>query len=110
MTAEVIHLKDYDLMDASLPRIAWAPESTDLHVNLVMLYPGESIGKHVNETLDVLLTCLAGEGEAQVDGDVIPSHPAPSRSSLSARTAALSPATTGFATQPATASVVGSCQ
>jgi quercetin dioxygenase-like cupin family protein len=72
MAADVIRFADYGSPSRSLPRIAWTPESTDLHVNLVALGAGEEIGEHVNESLDVLLTCLAGEGELHIDDDVIP--------------------------------------
>lgn len=41
------------------------------NVNLVSLKPGEAIADHVNETLDVLLTCLFGAGELHVDDDII---------------------------------------
>lgn len=67
MPGAFIHAHEYQLGDRSLARIAWAPGSTDLHVNLVVLHPGEVVGAHVNATLDVLITCLAGEGELRVD-------------------------------------------
>lgn len=57
------------------PRIAWSPESSDLHVNVVVLKPGESIGEHVNASLDVVMTCLAGEGTLTVDGEDIAFSP-----------------------------------
>jgi quercetin dioxygenase-like cupin family protein len=44
-------------------------------VNLVVLHGGEAIGEHVNQTLDVLLTCLAGEGGLHVDGKHVPLTP-----------------------------------
>ena len=62
----------YASADHDLPRIAWTPESTDLHVNLVTLGANEEIGEHVNESLDILLTCLAGEGHIRLGEDVIP--------------------------------------
>lgn len=75
MTAHVVHAKDYALDAPSLPRIAWAPERADLHVNLVVLHGGEVIGEHINQTLDVLLTCLAGNGDLHVDGEIVPLTP-----------------------------------
>lgn len=61
--------------DHDLPRIAWTPESTDLHVNLVSLRAGEEIGAHVNHALDVVLTCLAGRGTLDVEGESVPLRP-----------------------------------
>lgn len=58
-----------------LPRIAWTPASDDLHLNLVSLKPGEEIGDHVNQTLDVVLTCLAGSGTLTADGEAVTLHP-----------------------------------
>jgi quercetin dioxygenase-like cupin family protein len=72
VAADVIRFADYGSPSRSLPRIAWTPESTDLHVNLVALDAGEEIGEHVNESLDVLLTCLVGQGELRIDDEAIP--------------------------------------
>lgn len=72
ISANIIQPGAYASPDTHLPRIAWTPESTDLHVNLVALGANEEIGEHVNESLDVLLTCLTGDGEIRVDADVIP--------------------------------------
>ena len=74
MPTDVIHAEEYAAPDSRLPRIAWTPESEDLHVNLVTLNAGSVIGEHTNQTLDVLLTCLEGAGELRVDGDTIPLH------------------------------------
>lgn len=73
MPAEVFHVSTTPDTDA--PRIAWSPASSDLHVNVVVLKPGEGIGAHVNATLDVLMTCLAGEGTLTVDGTDIAFSP-----------------------------------
>lgn len=59
----------------TLPRITWTPESQDLHVNLVALNRNEGIGEHVNQTLDVLLACLSGDGILTVDGDTVSLQP-----------------------------------
>jgi quercetin dioxygenase-like cupin family protein len=50
-----------------LPRIVWTGTSDDLHANLIALAPGEEIGVHVNQHLDVLLTCIDGAGILTVD-------------------------------------------
>lgn len=73
MAAEVFRVDGAP--ETESPRIAWSPESTDLHVNVVSLKRGESIGEHVNATLDVLMTCLAGEGTLTVDGEEISFSP-----------------------------------
>jgi quercetin dioxygenase-like cupin family protein len=75
MPANVLQPTAYATPETPLPRIAWAPEIADLHVNLVALNASESIGEHVNESLDVLLTCLAGEGELRIDDEIIPLIP-----------------------------------
>lgn len=48
-------------------RIRWVPETDDLHMNVVHLRPGEEIGEHVNAALDVIVTCLQGDGTISVD-------------------------------------------
>ncbi len=52
-------------------RIMWSPKSDDLHINLVDLRGNEEIEDHVNEALDVLLTCLAGDGTLVIDGESV---------------------------------------
>lgn len=74
MRADVLQPEDY-AADRDLPRIAWTPASTDLHLNLVILTPGEEIGAHVNQTLDVVLTTLAGNGTLVVDDEPVPLQP-----------------------------------
>lgn len=86
MAVQAIQHQEYDMVDASLPRILWIPESTDLHVNLVVLHGGEAIAEHVNEALDVLLTCLASDGDLHIGGE---------RISLKAGTVVLVPLGTG---------------
>lgn len=61
--------------EQDLPRIAWTPASDDLHLNLVSLKPREEIGEHVNQALDVVLTCLAGEGTLHVEDEEVPLRP-----------------------------------
>lgn len=67
-TPQVRHPNDPD----AAPRIAWTATSDDLHVNLVALAPGEEIAPHVNAQLDVLLTCVEGEGTLTVGDEAIP--------------------------------------
>jgi quercetin dioxygenase-like cupin family protein len=69
MPIETIHARDYTDEHAPHIRIRWTPESTDLHVNLVDLRAGEMIGMHVNASLDVVMTCLNGDGTLTVDGE-----------------------------------------
>lgn len=74
MSLDVLQPDTYHV-NRDLPRVAWTPASDDLHLNLVSLKPGEEIGEHVNQALDVVLTCLAGEGTLKVDGESIPLQP-----------------------------------
>jgi len=74
MPIDVLQPDSYAL-DRDLPRIAWTPDSTDLHLNLVSLQPGEEIGAHVNQSLDVVLTCLAGSGDIEVAAERITLQP-----------------------------------
>lgn len=69
MPIDAIHADQYRTPETPHRRIRWAPESSDLHVNLVDLRAGEAIGEHVNTALDVLLTCLDGKGTLVVDGE-----------------------------------------
>lgn len=71
--AEILHPGDYT--GKTLPRVPWKPESTDLHVNLIALEPGAEIAPHVNAMLDVVMTCLDGEGLIIIDGEEIPFTP-----------------------------------
>jgi quercetin dioxygenase-like cupin family protein len=71
MPIETIHARDYTDEHAPHIRIRWAPESTDLHVNLVDLSAAEMIGLHVNASLDVVMTCLNGDGTLTVDDESI---------------------------------------
>ncbi len=69
MPIDAIHANDYRTEETPHRRIRWTPATSDLHVNLVDLRAGEQIGEHVNAALDVLLTCLDGDGTLVVDGD-----------------------------------------
>lgn len=53
-------------------RNAWQPGTEELHMNVIVLREGEQIAKHVNQVLDVIVTCLRGSGtitlnENQID-------------------------------------------
>lgn len=75
MPINVIQPSEYAGTGDARPRIVWAPEIADMHVNLVNLNADQEIGTHSNQTLDVLLTCLNGSGNLTVDDDVIPLRP-----------------------------------
>lgn len=69
--------RHFDLasIDKETPRIAWSPETTDLHMNVVHLHPQEVIPTHTNAALDVIVTCLRGAGTASIDGEETLLHP-----------------------------------
>jgi mannose-6-phosphate isomerase-like protein (cupin superfamily) len=46
--------------------------STDLNVNLVRFDGGRGVPAHINETLDVLLLAVSGEGLLEIDGELRP--------------------------------------
>lgn len=53
-------------------RNVWQPDTDDLHMNVLVLRAHEQIDPHVNQLLDVIVTCLRGSGtitmdDAQVD-------------------------------------------
>lgn len=51
------------------PGVRWSlPHGGDLDANLVQLGPGDEIGEHVNDEVDVLVIGRAGAGEVTVDG------------------------------------------
>ncbi len=51
---------------------AWAHQSMDLNVNLLVLASRERVGEHRNDEVDVLLVILAGDGTITVEGSVYP--------------------------------------
>lgn len=51
------------------------PRGGDLDANLVVLPPGEEVGEHRNDELDVLVAVLEGAGEVWVDGVAQPVGP-----------------------------------
>lgn len=56
-------------------RPAWAHQSADLNVNLLVLDTGDGVAAHVNAEVDVLLVGVAGEGHVEVDGVRLPLGP-----------------------------------
>ncbi len=48
---------------------AYTTSSADLNVNLIRFDGGRGVPAHVNETLDVLLLALSGEGLLEIDGE-----------------------------------------
>ena len=46
------------------------PHDGDLDANVVLLQPGQSVGAHMNDEVDVLVVGLAGSGEVLVDGEL----------------------------------------
>jgi quercetin dioxygenase-like cupin family protein len=49
--------------------VVWSlPHGGDLDVNLVHLQPDDSVGAHVNDEVDVVMTVIAGRGRVSIDG------------------------------------------
>jgi quercetin dioxygenase-like cupin family protein len=44
------------------------PHGGDLDANLVRLDPGQAIGAHINDDVDVLLVVHSGTGDLEIDG------------------------------------------
>jgi len=56
--------------------VRWSLEPTgDLNANLVAFPPGQGVGEHVNDDLDVLIVGVAGAGAVIVDGVEHPLRP-----------------------------------
>lgn len=68
MKVDQFHLTD--LPDEHL-RNVWQPDTEELHMNVLVLRTGEQIDKHVNQVLDVLVTCLRGSGTITIDQEQI---------------------------------------
>lgn len=54
---------------------AWAHQTDDLNVNLLVFDAGDGVAAHVNAEVDVLLVGVAGEGHVEVDGVRLPLGP-----------------------------------
>lgn len=48
--------------------VCWSAGTRDLDVNLVAWNPRHGVAAHVNAACDVLLICVRGRGEVEVDG------------------------------------------
>lgn len=48
-------------------RNVWQPDTDELHMNVLVLRADEQIDKHVNQVLDVIVTCLRGSGTITID-------------------------------------------
>ncbi len=46
------------------------PHGGDLDANLVRLDPGQAIGAHINDDVDVLLVVQSGTGDLEIDGQI----------------------------------------
>lgn len=51
------------------------PHGGDLDANVVRLRPGDAIGEHVNDDVDVLVVVWSGAGELTADGRPVPLRP-----------------------------------
>lgn len=68
MTPDQFHLSD--LPDEHV-RNVWQPGTEELHMNVLVLRAGEQIDKHINQVLDVIVTCLRGSGTITIDQEQI---------------------------------------
>lgn len=68
MTIDQFHLSR--LPDGHL-RNVWQPATDDLHMNVLVLRGGEEIAPHVNQVLDVIVTCLRGSGTITIENDSV---------------------------------------
>ena len=57
---------------AALDGAAWAHQSADLNVNLLVFAAGAGVAAHVNAEIDVLLVGVAGEGVVEIDEVAFP--------------------------------------
>ncbi len=68
MTIDQFHL---DQLPDEHVRNVWQPATEDLHMNLLVLRDGEEIAPHVNQVLDVIVTCLRGSGTITIDTESV---------------------------------------
>ena len=52
--------------------LAWRLTDADLNANLLVFDAGQGIEAHVNQSVDVLIVCVAGSGSITIDGSTIP--------------------------------------
>ena len=58
--------------ESTIRQPAWAYQSADLNVNLLVWGADEGVVEHVNSEVDVLLVGIAGDGFVEVDGTAHP--------------------------------------
>ena len=72
MSQDQFHLTN--LPDEHL-RNVWQPDTDELHMNVLVLRAGEQIDKHINQVLDVIVTCLRGSGTILINQEHIDVEP-----------------------------------
>lgn len=65
-TPSAIDLTDLSTVPGS-GGVVWSASPAGAHVNLVVLDAGQSIGEHVNDSVDVVMITLAGSATLHVD-------------------------------------------
>lgn len=68
MKPDQFHISD---LPEEHSRNVWQPATEELHMNVLVLREGELIAKHVNQVLDVIVTCLRGSGTLSIDQNQI---------------------------------------
>jgi quercetin dioxygenase-like cupin family protein len=68
MSVEQFHLAD---LSHEHVRNVWQPPTDDLHMNVLVLRGGEEIAPHINQMLDVVVTCLRGSGTITVEDEQV---------------------------------------
>jgi quercetin dioxygenase-like cupin family protein len=68
MTIDQFHL---DGLPEDHLRNVWQPATDDLHMNVLVLRNGEEIAPHVNQVLDVIVTCLRGSGTITIGDEQV---------------------------------------
>lgn len=72
MTIDQFHLNN---LPGNHVRNVWQPGTDDIHMNLLVLRADEEIAWHVNQVLDVIVTCLRGSGTITVGSDSVAMMP-----------------------------------
>jgi quercetin dioxygenase-like cupin family protein len=72
MSVNQFHLAD--LPDEHV-RNVWQPPTDDLHMNVIVLRGGDGIAPHINQALDVIVTCLRGSGTITVEDERVQVEP-----------------------------------
>lgn len=68
MKPDQFHLLD---LPEEHTRNVWQPATDELHMNVLVLRDGEQIAKHVNQALDVIVTCLRGSGTISINEEQV---------------------------------------